>query len=286
LDIVSLQPLPLYPQEERATDSNKTSMANGSMFRAWGAMSLILSLQPCSALVPAALPSLRGTVSLALSPQALQQMDSLFPPVEEFQRIQTSRKDGYWPYISKKEEPPTDFTYGEFPLPFFAELVDHATAASAKACPSGLRANAEFVDLGSGSGRLVLAAASMENPWRRVRGVEFLPSLHGLAEEKLKQAENMPGFLTAEVSLENSSWDAPDLDLTSVDVAFAYTTALSTEGGLLAGLTQALQDKLSPNSILVTTDYQMGEGFTLLSSFDGVNDKIGGVSTGYIYCKN
>jgi hypothetical protein len=65
----------------------------------------------------------------------------------------------------------------------------------------------------------------------------------------------------------------------------ADTTCLKTEGGLLAGLTQALQDKLSRDSILVTTDYQMGEGFTLLKSLDGLNDQVGGISTGYIYRK-
>ena len=66
----------------------------------------------------------------------------------------------------------------------------------------------------------------------------------------------------------------------------ADTTALPTEGGLLEGLTKALQGKLSPESILVTTDYQMGEGFTLLSSLDGLNDQVGGRSTGYIYRKD
>ena len=128
------------------------------------------------------------------------------------------------PYVSKKEEPPAEYTYGEFPLPFFGELLDKAAASSA-ACPGGDRSAAEFLDLGSGAGRLVLAAAAATPPWKRVTGVEFLSSLHTLAEEKLAQAQALPGgLLTSEVVLENCSWDSESLDLSSIDVAFAYTT--------------------------------------------------------------
>ena len=185
---------------------------------------LFLFLQVCNGMVPQTPPLVGSAAGGSLSPQVLQTMDTLYPPVEEFQRIQAARKDGYWPYISKKEEPPTEFTYGEFPLPFFADLVDYATAASASVCAQGnARSQAEFVDLGSGGGRLVLAAAAMTNPFKKVRGVEFLPSLHCLAEEKLAHAHSLSDFLSSEVELENCSWDAPELDLSSVDIAFACT---------------------------------------------------------------
>ena len=57
----------------------------------------------------------------------------------------------------------------------------------------------EFLDLGSGAGRLVLAAASMDTRWKRVRGVEFLTSLHELAQEKLELARSEPGLLASHV---------------------------------------------------------------------------------------
>jgi len=238
--------------------------------------------------------------------RALEQVNVLYPREEEYQRIQAARKDGYWPYISKKEEPPADFTYGEFPLPFFAELVDFAVVNYAKRdCAgdpgSGLnppRSNRcermEFLDLGSGAGRLVLAAASMDTRWKRVRGVEFLTSLHELAQEKLELARSEPGLLASHVDFENASWDDKDLDLSTVDVAFAYTTALTTQDGLLAGLTAALMSKLSPETIVITTDYQLGAGFTLLTSMEGENPGVGGsaenpgkgLSTGYIFRKD
>ncbi len=37
-----------------------------------------------------------------LSPGAVVQLNALYPQTEESQRVAASRKDGYWPYISKK----------------------------------------------------------------------------------------------------------------------------------------------------------------------------------------
>ena len=199
-------------------------------------------------------------------------------------RNAAARKDGYWPFISKKQTPPTEYTYGEFPLPFFSELIDRGVNLL-PSLHNGQRSGAEFVDLGSGAGRLVLAAASMNPGWKRVRGVEFLPSLHSLAEEKLSEAKALPEFLTSPVVLEARSWDSPELDLSSVDIAFAYTTALPAEGGLLVSFTQALKSKLKKNTVVITTDYQLGDGFSLLSTIDGENPGTGGLSTGYIFLK-
>ena len=42
-----------------------------------------------------------------------------------------------------------------------------------------------FVDLGSGKGRTLLMAS--DYPFRRIIGVELLPSLHQIAQENLRQ---------------------------------------------------------------------------------------------------
>jgi hypothetical protein len=58
---------------------------------------------------------------------ALEAFDGyLYPPSEYGARNGASRTDGYWPYVSKGEEPP--LAYGEFPLPLFSRLVDRACA--------------------------------------------------------------------------------------------------------------------------------------------------------------
>ena len=51
--------------------------------------------------------------------------------------------------------------------------------------------------------------------------------------------------------------------------SFLYIFA--PQDGLLAGLTAALMSKLSPETIVITTDYQLGAGFTLLTSMEGEN---------------
>lgn len=40
----------------------------------------------------------------------------LYPPIDLEKRNAVSRSDGYWPFINSGEEPPLQFTYGEFDL--------------------------------------------------------------------------------------------------------------------------------------------------------------------------
>ena len=71
------------------------------------------------------------------------------------------------------EEPPLDFTYGEFPLPLFGRLVDRACELLAATQPGGSaalfddRSGITLADLGSGAGRLALWAAAT-SAWKAV----------------------------------------------------------------------------------------------------------------------
>merc|ERR1740129_116982 len=131
----------------------------------------------------------------------------LFPPGEYQQRKQASRADGYWKYVGAGEEPPLDFTYGEFPLPLFSRLVDRACELAGVDAD---RSGTIFADLGSGAGRLALWAAAT-SAWRRVVGIEYLPSLAAAASAKLDDARTTyPQLLrTADVRLVQGSWDEP-----------------------------------------------------------------------------
>lgn len=68
----------------------------------------------------------------------------------------------------------TELTYGEFDLHGFYEALDCAVDGlpDLQSCT--------FCDLGSGAGRLVLAAAA-RYPWARCVGIEALPDLHHMA---------------------------------------------------------------------------------------------------------
>ena len=128
----------------------------------------------------------------------LEGLHSLYPPTELDRRNAASRTDGYWPFINKGEEPPLQFTYGEFDFYFFAELLDKAKHYYNQ----GQNQNQDqgdtpdtwddkvFVDIGSGTGRLVLAAAALHPGWKLCRGIEVLKGIHAVAEGTLQKCRH------------------------------------------------------------------------------------------------
>eukprot|EP00980_Cylindrotheca_fusiformis_P007500 scaffold1559_cov114-Cylindrotheca_fusiformis.AAC.5 len=113
----------------------------------------------------------------------VESINEMFPPHTLEERIALSRKDGYWPYISTGEEPPKELIYGEFDVDFFINVVEYVLHH----LYDNDNENAKvFCDLGSGTGKLVLAAAALDHPWDLVRGIELLPSIHETAVQNLK----------------------------------------------------------------------------------------------------
>ena len=90
---------------------------------------------------------------------------SLFPVEDYSMRNAASRKDGYWPYVSRKEEPPSDLVYGEFPLPFFHRVLQRACVHAGIGAD---RSEATFADLGSGR-RAACALGCRERPMGAMR---------------------------------------------------------------------------------------------------------------------
>ncbi|KAI2497044.1 hypothetical protein MHU86_17470 [Fragilaria crotonensis] len=119
----------------------------------------------------------------------LQGLHELYPPTDLAKRNAASRTDGYWPFIQKGQDPPKQLTYGEFDFYFFAELLDRAQdlyyQGNNKDDDPPSWNGKTFCDIGSGTGRLVLAAAALHPGWRLCRGVELLNSIHVVAEETL-----------------------------------------------------------------------------------------------------
>ena len=116
---------------------------------------------------------------------------SLFPPKDLSLRNAASRKDGYWQYISQGKEPPEHLTYGEFDFYFFAELLDRARYyyKSGESTDDNFSMDGwegmTFTDIGSGTGRLVFAAAALHPGFKLCRGVEVLPTIQQVAIKNL-----------------------------------------------------------------------------------------------------
>jgi len=124
----------------------------------------------------------------------LQGLHQLYPPNDLEKRNSISRTDGYWTYINNGETPPLQFTYGEFDFYFFADLLDRAhTHYKQYNQEDQIEGGGQgwqdkvFCDIGSGTGRLVMAAAALHPGWKLCRGVEILEGIHSIAIENLEK---------------------------------------------------------------------------------------------------
>jgi len=213
--------------------------------------------------------------------------------------------------------------YGEFPLTGLLKLLEHPAVDEAlhaaehkegsvdeadkisrahaffedcdpndEACDLEHTKNAfqpSLVDIGSGAGRLVLAAATMR-PWRSVTGIEASKPLAGLGAAAIKKLEDgnvvekgvlrsvhadahlTGGRLTTVIAQDVNTKAAHALDpagenegggdiaaaasaLAGADVAIAYSTAFPSPDGLrLPELSAALSAVMRPGTVAVTTD--------------------------------
>lgn len=145
-------------------------------------------------------------------------------------------------------------TYGEFDLPFFFELL-----AAARPRPGEI-----FCDLGSGCGRLVLAAA-LTHPWRKAVGIELIESLHNEAQTMhdkfvpLVREASLPlapcTFTHGDALLEIGSEVAANP--AAPWVVFAYSTCMPSVGPYLAQLSEGLGLALPKGSRVITTDKRL-----------------------------
>jgi hypothetical protein len=255
----------------------------------------------------------------------------LIPPDELEQRNGISRKDGYWPFVYTGDEPPLQNTYGEFDFYFFAELLDRAwehycDGSKDATAPSSIHPEGEgvwkdqiFIDVGSGAGRLVLAAAALHpSGWKQCRGVELLPGLHKAASENLDKCRlgddslalpvghddsdnsnaNPESLRLAPIDFECASFEDPGIDSHWKDASCIFVTASCLPSELLQSLSQVVGRHCRPGTIVMSTDYPLplqGESsadedggsslqqLELVEKVDGYSWVTGGDSTAYIH---
>lgn len=233
------------------------------------------------------------SVSGVLYMDVFKTINNVFPAEELEERTATSRADGYWPFLRKGQDPPKQYTYGEFDFYFFAEILD-------KACTFlDEKSNVVFTDLGSGTGRLVLAAAALHPKWKLCRGVEVLEAIHALA------SENVPSHLEdgdeiAAIEMICGSFTSPYTYFGDSNLIFCFSSCLGSE--ILTGLAENIARTCRPGTIVVTTDLplplegeclQLENGdeqvpsgpyrFSVLEILDGYCWLTGGTSTAYLH---
>mmetsp|Transcript_36492 Transcript_36492/g.145880 ORF Transcript_36492/g.145880 Transcript_36492/m.145880 type:complete len:200 (+) Transcript_36492:2096-2695(+) len=110
-----------------------------------------------------------------------------------------------------------NLTYGEYDLDLFTKLLDRASPAQGDT----------FLDLGSGCGRLVLAAWMLYDHWKRCFGVEIVDPLH--KESIAKYGDLREHLASLEVPCPTASvdfimGDLNETDFSEADVVFCYST--------------------------------------------------------------
>ena len=116
--------------------------------------------------------------------------------------------------------------------------------------PSGV-----FVDLGSGLGKIVIAAALLD-VFDECRGVEILPELHAEATVATRRAQTDPRAHLSPISL--SCGDMLATDISDADVVYVFATCFPPD--LMTALETKLQSEMKRGARLCLVSKQLSEG--------------------------
>ena len=214
-------------------------------------------------------------------------VERAFPSTDFGERLLIGRRaqlgDGdmiYRPGLIGGDAVDSSLTYGEYDLDHFCALVDRALDG---------KADATFVDVGSGVGRLVLAAAEIWPQLTRCAGIERVSELHRIAVEATERHRDAVPALARCSFFCGDAAEAltPGGPLGDADVLFAYSSTWPAQGDLLTDFS-AVCGRLRVGTRVVTTDRRLCsvEGawqFELLDTITGPNRETGGESIGFVH---
>lgn len=179
-----------------------------------------------------------------------------------------------------------DMVYGEFDLAFFAQLLELAAPQPGD----------EFCDLGSGAGRLVLAAALLyPDTWSNCHGVELSGPLHDAAIATRVAFESLdarPPIADCEYTCASVLDEvAGAAALAKADVSFSYAVTWAS-GPTHNQLVRALARYLPSGARVISIDLPLsdeaaaseGARFKLLHRVVGGNAETSNETVGLVYC--
>jgi hypothetical protein len=136
-----------------------------------------------------------------------------------------------------------ELTYGEMDLSFFIALLRRLNPPR----------NSKFVDLGSGRGQLVLAAAKLV-PWNLCTGIEIMPEVFEIGQGALEVAKSS-GISISPCEFYNADIYKFTKPLQDADIVFAYATCFPTsDGETLSRLSQVLADHVRRDATIITVN--------------------------------
>ena len=186
------------------------------------------------------------------------------------------------PHVNKRQ-----MTYGELPLELFQETLQRISSALMK---SNRRSGGSFVDLGSGVGRLTIAAALLlaapqqnDNDdvlFTESKGIEIVDDLHISAMEAYDRAYSYSLLPSNALPISFHHGDAFDPTnglLSDASAVFCYSTTWECDADfVIPGLSNSLANAMQVGSIVAMTDRKLANPFVLVDTFVHTNHEKGG----------
>lgn len=154
-------------------------------------------------------------------------------------------------YRSRNNINSSNFVYGEIKISSFCDILDFIN----------LNENDIFYDLGSGSGKAVLAAYLYKNPQKAI-GIEYIPDLVEVAKKSLKKLEEK---LSSNLNIEFINADMRNYDFSNGTCFFIHATTWQED--LMNPIKETLKKTNSGTKIiLVTKSFEEPKYFKLLKT--------------------
>jgi hypothetical protein len=174
---------------------------------------------------------------------------------------------------SNPDQDKRHMTYGEMSLELFDNTLQRLAALVDRP--------GSFVDLGSGVGRLTLAASMLapQNVWQESIGIEIVPDLHQTAMEAMDRSqEYWSSHLALPVQFfKGDAFDPSNAVLNEASALYAYSTTWECDDNLcMNDLSNSLAKSLGAGALVAVTDRKLAEPFALLESIEGTNAEKGG----------
>ena len=228
---------------------------------------------------------------------AFEALAALYP-ASDYSSRRNAARDAALEHAAATASPPSSKTtapliplagdqlvYGEFELDFFEQLLNAADAQPGQV----------FLDLGSGVGRIVLAAALLMPRLGCCHGLEILPALHDAAIVARTQFEELSDSLSG-LPIADCEYSCLDLysegaraALGQADVCFVYAVTWARDAdGQLTELSAALAERLKTGSRVITVGVTLLPAvgdvqFERIATLTGSNEETGADSIGYVF---
>jgi len=182
---------------------------------------------------------------------------SLNKHVSHFQTLYSTVNGFALSRQARRERDAIEYTYGEIDFISFISLISLAKPNT----------NTVFYDLGSGTGKAVLACAMVFN-MHKCYGVELFSALHDSALKQQHLLQQLPDYQEKSKSIHFIHGDFLHIDLSDATLIFLNATAFF--GDLWTDINHQLR-QTKPGTLIITTSKKLSSAFFIVKKITTVH---------------